>query len=378
MTEPVNNPTSQNPANPNPAASPAATTDRPRRGKFGRIVKWTFVVLLLLVVGGGVFVWVNLNKIVEHTVETQATAQLNLKTELDGAALSLFGGQITLNDLQIASPQGFAAPQMFRLQNANVAVKLNELRGDPVRVQSIRLDKPRLVVERTGNAFNFKKAMELMPQQPQTPPDQSEPLRLIINDLTITDPVVVVRPGQINIPGITLPEEITIPIPTITLKNIGTDENAQNGAAVKDVVMQVITVMAANAANSEQLPDQFKNLMNIDVQQTVAGLTAEAQRRIAAAVPGEAGKALSNLLADPNALLKDPGSVVGAEADRLKQQAQQEAQKRVEGLIGNVTGNRPATQPTTQPATQPVDRIKQEAGKAVEKGLQDLFNKDKK
>jgi hypothetical protein len=114
------------------------------------------------------------------------------------------------------------------------------------------------------------------------------------------------------------------------------------------------------------------------VQQTVAGLTAEAQRRIAAAVPGEAGKALSNLLADPNALLKDPGSVVGAEADRLKQQAQQEAQKRVEGLIGNVTGNRGTTQPTTQPATQPVDRIKQEAGKAVEKGLQDLFNKDKK
>jgi hypothetical protein len=375
MTEPVHNPTSQTPTGPLPTTPPA---DRPRRGKFGRIVKWTFVIVLLLLVGGGALLWINLNRIVEHTVETQATAQLNLKTELDGATLSIFGGQVTLKDLTIASPPGFSAPQMFRLQDANVAVKINELRGEPVRVQSIRLDKPRLVVERTGNTFNFKKAMELMPKQPETPPDQTKPLRLIIDDLTITDPVVVVRPGQINFPGITLPEEITIPIPTITLKNIGTDENAQNGAAVKDVVMQVITVMAANAANSDQLPDQLKNLMNIDVQQTVAGLTAEAQRRIAAAVPGEAGKALSNLLADPNALLKDPGSVVGAEADRLKQQAQQEAQKRVEGLIGNVTGNRPATQPTTQPATQPADRLKQEAGKAVEKGLQDLFNKEKK
>ena len=381
MTEPANNPASQTPPRPTPAATPAPTPapppERPRRGKVGRIIKWTFVILLLLVVGGGVLVWVNLNKIVEHTVETQGTAQLNLKTELDGAALSIFGGSVTLNDLQIASPQGFSAPQMFRLQNANVAVKLGELRGDPVRVQSIRLDKPRLVVERTGNTFNFKRAMELMPKQPETPPDQSKPLKLIIDELTITDPVVVVRPGQINIPGVTLPEEITVPIPTITMKNIGTDEKAQNGAAVKDVVMQVITVMAANAANSDKLPEQLKGLLNIDVQQTVAGLTAEAQRRIAAAVPGEAGKILSDLLNDPQALVKDPGAAVGAQAERLKQQAQQEAQKRAEGLIGNLTGNRGSTQPSTQPATQPVDRVKQEAGKAVEKGLQDLFNRDK-
>src|SRR5688500_5825095 len=112
MIEPVNNPASQTPGrSPAPASSatPEATpatppAARPRRGKFGRVVQWTFVILLLLVVGGGVLVWVNLNKIVEHTVESQATAQLNLKTELDGAALSIFGGQVNLNDLQIASP----------------------------------------------------------------------------------------------------------------------------------------------------------------------------------------------------------------------------------------------------------------------------------
>ena len=46
-------------------------------------------------------------------------------------------------------------------------------------------------------------------------------LRLIIDELTVTDPVVVIRPGQINFPGITLPEEITIPIPTITLLRHG-------------------------------------------------------------------------------------------------------------------------------------------------------------
>ena len=360
------------------STAPPPAEPRRKRGGIGRVVKWTFLVLLLLIVAGGALLWVNLNRIVEHTVETQASTQLNLRTELDGAALSVFGGEVNLDDLRIASPEGFQAPQMFTLDNVDVNVKLGELRGDPVRVQSITLDKPKLVVERVGNTFNFKRAMELMPKQPETPPDQSQPLRLVINELTVKDPTVVVRPGQINIPGVTLPEEITVTIPTMSMKNVGTGDDAQNGAAVKDVVMQVITAMAASAANSDQLPDQLKNLLNVDVQQVVAGLTAEAQKRIVAAVPGEAGQVLSKIIADPNALVKDPGAVIGAEAGRIREQAQQEAQRRAENLIGNITG-RPGstTQPSaTQPATQPADRIKQEAGKAVEKGLQDLFNRD--
>ena len=60
--------------------------------------------------------------------------------------------------------------------------------------------------------------------------------------------------------------------------------------------------MAANAANSGQLPDQLKNLLNVDVQQVVAGLTAEAQKRIAEALPGEAGRIVSAVIADRDRL----------------------------------------------------------------------------
>ena len=76
----------------------------------------------------GEIVYARLNGIVERTVETQATKQLNLDTQLSGASVSLFGGNLKLNDLQIASPQGFAAPRMFTLGQADVSVKLGELR----------------------------------------------------------------------------------------------------------------------------------------------------------------------------------------------------------------------------------------------------------
>ena len=373
--------TTVGPGGPDGPAAPTATAAGPapqsprKRGKLGRIIKWTFLIILLLLIGGGIFVWLNLNGIIERTVESQATAQLNLNTELEGARLSVFGGELNLDDLRIASPQGFTAPQMFSLDNADVNVKLGELRGDPVRVQKVTLNRPQLVIERTGNAFNFKRAMELMPQTPQKPADQAEPLKVVINELTVKDPTVVVRPGQINIPGLTLPKELTLTIPTVTLRDIGTGEGADNGAAVKDVIMQVITMMAASAANSGQLPAELQNLMNVDVQQVVSGLTDEARRRIVQALPGEAGQVVSKVLEDPNALLKDPGAVVGAEAERLKGLAADEAKKRLEGIIGGATGT---TQPTTGPATQPADRVRQEAEKRINQGLEGLFNRDRK
>src|SRR5688500_20298617 len=110
-----NLPPAQPPAQPPVSGTgPAGAAPPPgprRRGGFARFLKWALVLVLLRLIGGGLFVYFSLDRIVKRTVETQATAQLNLKTELDGAHVSLLGGQVSLDDLRIASPEGFSAPQ---------------------------------------------------------------------------------------------------------------------------------------------------------------------------------------------------------------------------------------------------------------------------
>ena len=386
MTDPASG-TSTPSATAAPPAPPPRTAvdagpgdDRPRRrGGFARVVKWAVALILLVVIGGALFVYLYLDRIVKRTVETQASAQLNLKTELDSAHVSLLGGRVSLDELRIASPQGFVAPQMFTLGEANVKASVGELRGDPVRVATITLNQPKLVMEYSGGKFNFKRAMELMPQQPQKPADQSQPLKVVIGELTVKDPTVVVRPGKINIPGLNLKEEYLLSIPTISMKNIGTGEGSENGAAIKEVVMQVVSAMAAQAANSGQLPADLQNLLNVDVQQVVAGLTAEARKRVAEALPGEAGRIVNEVLADPQAFLKNPGEAIGTQVEQLKGQAQAEAEKRIGGALDRIgIGGAGTTQPSTQPATQPVDRARQEAENAINRGLGGLLNRDKK
>ena len=82
----------------------------------------------------------------------------------------------------------------------------------------------------------------------------------------------------------------------LNMKNVGTGDGAGNGAAIKDVVMQVISVLAANVTDAGGLPDQLKGLLKANVGSVVSQFGAEAQKQIASVVPGDLGKTLSSAL----------------------------------------------------------------------------------
>ncbi len=291
-----------------------------------KILKWAVLILVVVLIGAALVIYFNLNRIVKRTVETQATNSLNLQTQLVSANLALFGGDLTLKDLSIASPPSYSAPHMLTVGGTDVSVSYGQLRSDPVHVKAITINKPKLVIEQIGGKVNFQSAMDLMPKSAGDP--NARPLKLIIDDLTIQGAQVVVRPG---LPG--LAQEVTLDVPTVNLKNIGTADGAQNGAALKDVVMQVVTVMASEASNSGKLPEQLKALLNQNLGETIGKLSSEAQQRLTKALPPEIGQAAQN-------------------------------------AIGGLLGGRSATQPTTAPAI--------DAGKVVEQGLGDLLGGKKK
>src|SRR5205085_10417272 len=213
-------------------------------------------------------------------------------------------GNVNFNHRRIASPKGFSAPHMLELGKIGLAVSYSELRQDPIHVQSLTLDEPRLVIEQSNGAVNFKKAADGMP-----PSSSSEkPLKLIIDELKVQDAQVIIHPG---LPGVR--QEIAVSVPSIALKNVGSGSGSQNGAAIKDVAMIVVTALAAHAAESGSVPAELKAILHLNVGQVAGQLGAEAQKQIAAAVPGELGKRLSNIAADPSKVAKDPGNLLQGE-----------------------------------------------------------------
>lgn len=296
-----------------------------------KLIRRIILAVVLLVVVGLVIVYFSLDHIIKNTVQSQASSSLNLKTTLGSANLSLFGGKLDLSNLQIASPGGYSSPEMLGVGSTDLAVSYGQLRSDPVHVKAITIANPKLIIEQKNGQLNFKQAMDQMPKS-DAAPSNSQPLKLVIDDLTLTNPVVVVKGlGATDIP---------VTLPSIELKNIGTGEGSQNGAAVKDVVVQIITAMAASASNSSALTGEFKTILSANVGAAMTKLGAEAQKRVANAIPGEVGQSLSKLVSDPQALAKDP-------------------QKAVQSLLGG------GTNPTTQP-TNTKDQIQKQAQDALQ------------
>jgi len=265
----------------------------------------TVLVLFSLLVVTGVIAYLGLDRILKTTVEKQSSASLKLSTTLNSARLSLFGGKLNLNRLRIASPQGFSAPHMLELGDTDLAVRYGQLRKDPIHVQSLTLNQPRLVIEQSNGALNFKKAMDRMPASDNS---AEKPVKLVIDELNMKDAQVVIHPG---LPGVR--QEITVPVPSIALKNVGSGRGSQNGAAIKDVAMVVIAALAGSAAQSGSLPPELKAILQLNVGQVAGKLGAEAQKQIAAAIPGELGNRLGKVAGDPQALAKDPTKVLQGE-----------------------------------------------------------------
>ena len=261
-------------------------------------------VLATVVLVAAVLAALGIDAIVKSAVEKESTDSLKLSTTLGSARLSLFGGRLGLYRLRIASPKGFSAPHMLDMRKGELAVRYSQLRDHPIQVQSLTIDQPRLIIEQSNGALNFKKAADGMP-----PSSSSEkPIKLIIDELKVQDAQVIIHPG---LPGVR--QEIAVSVPSIALKNVGSGSGSQNGAAIKDVAMIVVTALAAHAAESGSVPAELKAILHLNVGQVAGQLGAEAQKQIAAAVPGELGKRLSNIAADPSKVAKDPGNLLQGE-----------------------------------------------------------------
>jgi uncharacterized protein involved in outer membrane biogenesis len=243
------------------------------------------LVILGLIVIALVAVWLDLSHIIKNVVQDEGTKSLRLETTLTSARAGMLAGKLALNELAIASPQGFSAPKMLQVPKIDLDVSYGELRQKPLHVKSIEIDQPRLVIEQSGGALNLRKAMQLVPAgDPKKPP-----LKLVIDHIEVKDAHVVVRPG---LPGVQ--DEIDVSVPTLTMKDVGRGAGAQNGAAMKDVAMQLMTALAEKAAQSDKLPVELKGLLHLNAAGIVTKLGTDAVRNVADQVP--AAKALEGLV----------------------------------------------------------------------------------
>jgi hypothetical protein len=242
----------------------------------------------LLIAGGvlvGLFflglliVYLTLNSAVKIAIEKGATQNLKVRTQLARASVSPFSGDVRITDLRVANPEGFTAAEIFQLQDIAVKVSYSELFGQPVKVASISIQDPKLLIEHAGGKFNFMElANNLKSDKPAPTPepvDPGETTRLIIDSIEMSGATVTILPG---IPGLEQP--ITVNIPAVSLQNIGNADGNQNGEEIGRVVTELVEALAEKAAESDQVPPEIRQLLKLDVAKLKAELTDRVNQEV--------------------------------------------------------------------------------------------------
>jgi len=275
--------------------------------KLRRIV---LVLLLLVIVGvGGLYFY--RNSLIRSAVESQANSSLGVKTTLGSANLGLFGGTLALDDLKIGSPSGFTADQMFTLGELGLGVNYGDLRKAPIHVSKITIEKPNVTIEMVGGKFNFHALMNQM--NSSAPPATKdgkpvEPVKLIIDELTLKDAVVHFKATDM------LPKEITVNIPLVTIHNIGNADGAQDGAAIKDIVVAMMSGLAASASNSDLLKNfgGFDKILGAQANQVMGQISKQVGKitgQLDQMIGGSAGDSINKALQGVTGG-NDPGKAV--------------------------------------------------------------------
>jgi len=222
-----------------------------------------FAAVVIVVVG------MSLGKIIKTGVETVGPKITKTEMKLDSASLSLLGGSGSLNGFTLGNPEGYKTAAAIKAGTVSVGVKPGSLFSDKIVVRHVRVEGPEITFEGTlGTANNLSKILDNVKEtsggtteQPKadtkteappkgTSPPKSQPSskseapskKLQVDEFTITGAKVNLSMTMFG------GKAVTVPLPPITLKDLGTGPDGITAGELTQKVLGEVTVETLKAA----------------------------------------------------------------------------------------------------------------------------------
>ena len=180
-----------------------------------------FILVVVILIAVAVFyVANNINDLVKTAVEEQGSNTLQTAVTLQKVDIKLMQGRVNLSGLIIANPPGFSESQAFQMDNIVVDLDLASLRDRLVNIKAIKVDGAHIVAEQKGVGTNLQALMKNIDSGSKT----SAPAE---QETAVSDVLIKVGLFDFTNSSMKLVSQQwggkEMPIPTITLKNLGGD-----------------------------------------------------------------------------------------------------------------------------------------------------------
>ncbi len=223
-------------------------------------------VLLILTILAVVIIGFSLNSIAKTAVEEGGTFAMGVDTHVEGVNVGFISGKFGVDNLRIANPEGFEAPEFFSLKTAKLEVDMGSVSGDTIVIPEILIDGITLDIEQNSNGSNYATILDNLKRfesedsggestPSDTPPDSGEPKppgqdqKFVVRKISMSNIVANVK---VDVLG--KQSEFSVPVPAFAMENLGNSDDSQSIADILSTIMQgLLDSVAENGAGI--LPD---------------------------------------------------------------------------------------------------------------------------
>lgn len=234
-----------------------------------KFIKIISLIVLLVLIAGGAFLYMNFGDISKRAVEKVASNALNVSVRISKLDLSLSEKSVTVSGIRIANPRGYKSTHAVEVGAVSISLvevpeNFNIIKFKLVDVKDVLVNLE--VKQKTTNLTDLKNGMSKSGSE-----SSSSNTKVTLNKFHINQ-------SRLN-PSITLigGDLGSVKIPPVTLRGIGKKEN---GVLAEEAIKQIITQYLHIAQNTAQSSGYLKGLAGVDVQKEVDNIKTKAENKI--------------------------------------------------------------------------------------------------
>lgn len=265
-------------------------------GKLVKILIRLVVAIIVLAVVAVLTLPLTIGPIVKTVASVGGTKVLGAAVSVGSVKLSPLAGDLVISQVKVGNPQGYSDKNAFEVEKVEIGLDMKSLMGDTVWVKKIQIDAPGIVFESKDGKSNFdtilahaKKTSDEKKIK-EIGKDTKPGKKVVIETFSLNDAKVSYASN------LTLGKAVTLPLPSVTLKNIG---KASGGVTLVDAVTEIIKSVLGGITQAAT---------------GVAGVTGDLLKDVGGAA-GDAAKGASDALKNVSGSATDAAKGAG---DALK------------------------------------------------------------
>ncbi|MEI6647742.1 MAG: AsmA family protein [bacterium] len=219
-----------------------------------RILKVCFGLILVLAILL-IAAFFCINSIVKQSINTGAPKLLGINTHVDGVNIKPLSGTIHLQNLTLANPDGYTQDKyLFAVNEFYISINMASIFSDTIKIHKILIKAPGCTYEIKKGISNIdaliaklnkaKSAQQVKGSEPQAPRQLQEKKvgkKVIIDEIYVNDTKIAYAST------VTAGQFLTIPIVSITLKDIG---KKNGGETFGDALTQIMNALLSSVTSA--------------------------------------------------------------------------------------------------------------------------------